>query len=280
MLDALLAFAAAGLGTAGAGLLVPAGARHGRNARLLRVAARVGRAARPLRRLAVPPDLRKRVSAAGLPPGLGIQEIMAAKVGAALLAAPLGAMLGAVAPGRLGAALTVAAPVAGFLAPDRWLARRAAARARSARQELPAMLDLLRVTVHAGLPLTQALGEVARRSTGVVAAEWSTVARRVRLGVPMREALGTMAETLPIPETLALVAAVERSLKHGAPLADTLAAQAREARAARARAIREEAAKAGPKIQLVVALLLVPSVLLLVAAALGAALLGSGAGLG
>ncbi len=75
------------------------------------------------------------------------------------------------------------------------------------------------------------------------------------------------------------MAALDRSRRHGAPLADTLAAQARDARFALARSAREEAARAGPKIQLVVALLLVPSVLLLVAAALLSALLdGSGAG--
>jgi tight adherence protein C len=78
---------------------------------------------------------------------------------------------------------------------------------------------------------------------------------------------------LPLPEVRTLVAALERSRRHGAPLGETLAAQAREARFALARRVREEAARAGPKIQLVVALLLVPSVLLLVAAALAAALL-------
>jgi tight adherence protein C len=72
------------------------------------------------------------------------------------------------------------------------------------------------------------------------------------------------------------VAALNRAARHGAPLADTLAGQARAARFALARRIREDAARAGPKIQLVVALLLVPSVLLLVAAALAAALLDGG----
>jgi len=57
-----------------------------------------------------------------------------------------------------------------------------------------------------------------------------------------------------------------------APPADALAALADEARAERARQVRDRAARAAPKIQLVVALLLVPAVLLLVAAALGAAL--------
>ena len=69
---------------------------------------------------------------------------------------------------------------------------------------------------------------------------------------------------------------MERALRHGAPLADTLAAQARDVRAALRRRVQEDAARAGPKIQLVVALLLVPSVLLLVAAALVAALLEPG----
>jgi tight adherence protein C len=72
----------------------------------------------------------------------------------------------------------------------------------------------------------------------------------------------------PLAGMAVLVAALERAERHGAPLADTLAAQAREAREARARHLREHAAKAAPKIQLVVALLLVPSVMLLVAAAL------------
>ena len=67
-----------------------------------------------------------------------------------------------------------------------------------------------------------------------------------------------MAERAPLPEVRALVGALERARRHGAPLADTLAAQARDARFALARHAREEAARAGPKIQLVVALLLVP----------------------
>ena len=56
--------------------------------------------------------------------------------------------------------------------------------------------------------------------------------------------------------------------RHGAPLGPSLEAQATEARARAARRHTEAAARAAPQVQLVVALLLVPSVLLLVAAAL------------
>ena len=80
-----------------------------------------------------------------------------------------------------------------------------------------------------------------------------------------------------MPEVESFTGALTRAARHGAPLGDTLAAQARAVRLVRRRAIQEQAARAGPKMQLVVALLLVPSVMLLVAAALVAALMDGGA---
>ena len=256
------------------------GRREGRTARLLRVLASAGRRFAPVARVTAPKELEARIAAAGLAgpargalASLDARELMAAKLAAAVLAALGGGLLGAVAPGRLGVALGMAAPVAGFLAPDLWLVRRAKRRARELQRELPGMLDLLRVIVEAGLPLTAVLTAVGERSTGALGAEWRVVGREVALGVPLIESLGAVTRRAPVPEVAALIAALERALRHGAPLGDTLVAQAREARAARSRRIREEAAKAGPKIQLVVALLLVPSVLLMVAAALAAAFL-------
>jgi tight adherence protein C len=118
---------------------------------------------------------------------------------------------------------------------------------------------------------------VAERSRAPLAREWGGVAQQVEVGVPAAVALDALVRRLPAPEIRAFSAALGRAARHGAPLSDTLAAQARDARLARRRRIEEEAAKASPKIQLVVALLLVPSVLLIVAAALAAAMLGGDA---
>ena len=68
------------------------------------------------------------------------------------------------------------------------------------------------------------------------------------------------------------MAALGRADRHGAPLGPALAALAADARADRSRTVREQASRAAPKIQLVVALLLVPAVMLLVGAAMAAAL--------
>ncbi|MCB0876512.1 MAG: type II secretion system F family protein, partial [Solirubrobacterales bacterium] len=65
-----------------------------------------------------------------------------------------------------------------------------------------------------------------------------------------------------------LAAALERSRRHGSPLARTLHEQASSLRADQRREVTERAARAAPKMQLAVALLLVPSVLLIVAAAI------------
>lgn len=259
------------------------GRRAGLGATAVHLLAALGRRLAPAARLAAPKDLERRIAAAGLAgavpgplAGLDARELMAAKLAGAAVGAGWGMAVGTVAPGRLGVVLVLAGPVVGFMLPDLWLVRRARARARAVRRELPALLDLLRVTVDAGLPLTAALRAVGERTRGVLGAEWRVVGREVTLGVPLVESLRTMTERVPLPELLSLIRALDRSARHGAPLAETLAAQAREARAARGRRIREEAARAGPKIQLVVALLLVPSVLLLVAAALAAALIGGG----
>jgi tight adherence protein C len=264
-----------GRGRRGPGAPGAPGAAPDRGAPMMRLLVRSGAGLRTA--LAVPRDLEARIAAAGRPAGLGPRDLMAAKLAGAAASGLCAAVLSAAAPGRLALALVAAGPVAGFLAPDLWLARRAADRAGRIRRELPALLDLLRVGVESGSSLAEALRAVGARADGPLAAEWRAVGGQVTLGVPLERALGGMAGRAPLPEVHALVAALDRARRHGAPLADTLAAQSRDARFALARHAREEAARAGPKIQLVVALLLVPSVLLMVAAALLAALLGGGA---
>jgi tight adherence protein C len=225
------------------------------------------------RRAGVPGGLAARVDAAGVTAGVG--EIMVAKLGAAPAAALVALALLPVAPGRVGIALIVAAPCAGFLAPDLWLRARARERARTIEAEQADVLDLLRVAIGAGLGTWRALAEVGRRHPGVLANELGAASRRVALGVPPGAALERLERRCPAAGTHALTAALRRADRLGAPPGRALAALAEEARARQARRAAKHAARAAPKIQLVVALLLVPSALLLVAAALVPALAGT-----
>jgi tight adherence protein C len=173
-----LAFMSAALATLGLGLLVPSASGGG----ALRLATAVGRQLRPG---ALPAgELGARIAAAGAPGGLGLRDVMAVKLACAVAGGGLGLLLGTAAPGRLGILTIALGPAACFLAPDLWLARRAAERAQAMRRELPSMLDLLRVSVESGMSLGAALGAVGERTSGPLAREWRTVGGEVRLGVP------------------------------------------------------------------------------------------------
>jgi tight adherence protein C len=226
---------------------------------------RLGRRLGPL---TPPTELAARIEAAGAPRGIRPSDLMAVKMASALLGLGASAPLSTTVPGRLGLLAALALPIAAFLAPDAWLRKRTRERGRQMDHELPDLLDLLRVAIAAGLPLSRALAEIARLGRGPLASELRTLARRLELGIPLEQALTQLDRRSPSTAVTTLTTALGRAAKHGAPLTDTLYAQAQEARATRARHIREQADRAAPKIQLVIALLLVPAVLLLVAAVL------------
>jgi tight adherence protein C len=217
--------------------------------------------------------LDERLCAAGLAPRLRAVDVMAAKVGAAVLAPLIAAPVALMLPGRLAAAAATAFASGGFLTPDLWLRRRARLRAQAMSRELPDVVDLLRVGVAAGLSAPRALAEVGRRRGGVLGGELCAVAAHIELGVSPWEAIASLPSRCPVDGMAALVAALQRADRHGAPLSSALGALAARARADRARRLREEAARAAPKMQLVVALLLAPAVMLAVGAALVVTLL-------
>jgi len=182
-------------------------------------------------------------------------------VGAAVLAAPA-------APGRTAFLVLVGFPLAGFVGPDALRARRARRRHRRLTGAMPDALDLLAVSAASGRGPAAGLEQVAAAGEGPLAEELRLVAAEVSCGVPLSAALESLRGRVPGGEVATLVAAIERSRRYGSPLADQLRRQAGALRRDSRRAIEERAARAAPKIQLVIALVLVPSVLLMIAAGL------------
>jgi tight adherence protein C len=229
-------------------------------------------------RIAPSATLAERVAAAGSPGLLRPRDWTALKCAAAATALLAAALTAGSLPGRLGAAMLVAAPAAGYALPDFWLSRCAQLRADAALRELPGMLDLLRVTVGAGRAPLAAMGLVGQRFDGPLAAEWRAAAAQVALGVSQEAALEQVGRRVPLAGVRTFVETLAYSNRAGLSLADALAAQANAARHARRQQIREQAARAGPKMQLVVALVLVPSVMLTLAAVLAAEFRTTGIG--
>ncbi len=211
--------------------------------------------------------LTRRLTRAGLADRISVQALLAGKVGGALAGLLWGVVVAPVAPSRLAWIVAAGLPAAGFLAPDAWLERRARMRLRALRAGLPDALDLLAVGTAAGRSPLAGLSELGG-GEGPLARELAMLSAESSCGMSQRDALASLRRRAPVREVAAMCGVIERSRRYGSPLADQLREQASALRGVQRRRIEEHAARAAPKIQLAVALLLVPSVLLMIAAGL------------
>jgi tight adherence protein C len=193
---------------------------------------------------------------------------LAARLACAALGGMTAVLAAPAAPGRLSWLVAAAMPAAGFVAPDALRARRERMRLRRLLASLPDALDLISVATVAGRSPAAALGEIAASGSGPLAEELGLTVAELDCGMPLAEALARLRGRAPGREVAALCAAIERSRRLGSPLAEQLGRQSAALRRDQRRAIEERASRAAPKIQLVVALVLVPSVLLMIAAGL------------
>jgi tight adherence protein C len=211
--------------------------------------------------------LTARLTRAGLSERISVQALIAAKLGGALAGTLWAMIVAPAAPSRLGWIVAIGLPAAGFLGPDAWLERRARQRLRALRAGLPNALDLLAVGTAAGRSPLAGLSELGA-GEGPLARELAMLSAESSCGLPQSEALDSLRRRAPVREVSAMCGVIERSRRYGSPLADQLREQATALRGVQRRRIEEQAARAAPKIQLAVALLLVPSVLLMIAAGL------------
>ena len=212
--------------------------------------------------------LAARLRRAGLESKFTLRGLLVAKLTSTAIGALMAMAAAPAAPGRTSLLVMVAMPAAGFVLPDALLEREARRRHRRLLASLPDALDLLAIGSAAGRGPATGFAEIARSGSGPLADELGVVVAGIECGQPLAAALATLRGRVPGSEIATLCASIERSRRLGSPLAEQLRRQAAALRRDQRRAVEEHAARAAPKIQLVVALVLVPSVLLMIAAAL------------
>ena len=150
----------------------------------------------------------------------------------------------------------------GFFFPQLWLSGRISARQKTVFRALPDALDLLTICVEAGLGFDAAMGKVNEKWDNDLALEFGRVLQEIRLGKLRREALRDMADRLGVSELTSFVAAVIQSEQLGVSMAKVLRIQADQMRVRRRQMAEEEAHKAPIKMIFPIALLIFPSILL------------------
>ena len=165
--------------------------------------------------------------------------------------------------------------VFGWLYPDLWLRAAASRRAERIERDAPLAIDLIASAVAAGISIDDAIRAAAEAASGPLRAELDAVTANLMLGSRRNAELRDLGERTASPSLARLAAALRISDRLGVPLAAGLRRQASRSRTEQARRVQERAAKAAPRILLVVVFVLVPAAMLPVMTALGLVAVGS-----
>ncbi|NLW73587.1 MAG: hypothetical protein GX057_01635 [Clostridiales bacterium] len=136
------------------------------------------------------------------------------------------------------------------LAPRYFLSSRITSRQRRIKQQLPEVLDLMSVSIEAGLGFDAALCKIAEKMQGPLIDEMSLLYREIQLGRPRRDALRDFGECSLVPELKTFSSALIQADKLGIPIKNLLKTQSEQIRTARRQAAQEKGMKSPVKMML------------------------------
>jgi tight adherence protein C len=210
--------------------------------------------------------IRMRLEMAGSPARWDTDRVLAFK-SLGLLA---GATLGAALPLLLGAGLLVCAGLGillglgGYYGPDLVLYQSAYERREQIQRDLPDALDLLTISVEAGLGFDAAVAQVARNTEGPLAEEFFRVLQEMQIGLGRADSFRALAERTNVPDLRSFVTAMVQADVFGIPIANVLRVQAREMRIKRTQRAEEAAQKVPVKILFPLIFCILPSLFVIV----------------
>jgi tight adherence protein C len=202
--------------------------------------------------------------AAGLAQRLSVPGFLALKGGSTIGGCLLGLLFAAV--GSLASALLFmpALGALAFLAPDWVLNMRMRSRREAVRSELPDALDLLAVSVEAGLGFDGAVTKLIEHMSGPLVDEFALMLNEIRVGESRPVALRKMADRVDAQELSTFVRAVIQADQLGISLGRILRVQAADTRLRRQAAAEEKAMKAPIKMLFPTVIFIFPAMFLVV----------------
>jgi tight adherence protein C len=147
---------------------------------------------------------------------------------------------------------------AGYLMPKYILISRINRRKNQIRRELPGMIDLLTVSMEAGLSFDMALTKIVSKSSGLLSEQLELAINRIRRGIPRSQALKEMAQKVDVDELTNFIRTVLQAEKLGISISNILRVQAAQMREAKKQWARERGGKAAVKIIIPLVVFILP----------------------
>ncbi|MFE8703870.1 type II secretion system F family protein [Cytobacillus sp. FJAT-54145] len=155
-------------------------------------------------------------------------------------------------------------PLLGYMGALLWLNKKAKQRQGELSFQLPDFLDTMSVTLQAGVGLDQALRDIVPYFDGPVKDEFGRFIQETDVGVPRADAYRSLLERNDSKEFQMLIKSLIQGERLGVPISKTFKNQAEEMRKIKKEKIKEEAAKASPKVTLITTFIVMPSALILI----------------
>lgn len=212
--------------------------------------------------------LRLRLHRAGDPGGWDVNAFLTVKALAPLVAGmvlgPLAVFLFVIGSRGWSLLSLLLVPLA-FFVPDLWLSYRIGQREKAIRIALPDMLDMLTISVEAGLGFDAALGKLVKNSTGPLVDEFAKMLREVQAGMSRKDAFRNLSDRVQLPELGAFITAMVQADVFGVSISNVLRTQATEMRTRRRQHAEELAQKATVKLVFPLVLCILPATIIVVA---------------
>jgi tight adherence protein C len=185
---------------------------------------------------------------AGYPGGLRGADWVGVKLLAAIGFVGLGFLLGLALGGVTGGLFfALVGGAVGYIGPEFWLGRRIRSRGEGMVLQLPDALDLLTISVEAGLGFDAALAKVVEKMEGPLVDEFRQALAEIRMGRTRREALRDVAQRADAQPINNFIGAIVQAEQLGVPIAKVLQIQSNQLRIERRQRAEEAAAKAPVK---------------------------------
>jgi tight adherence protein C len=210
-------------------------------------------------------SVRVKLLAAGMGRTVTPTGFLAAKSAFGLVGLVLGAMFGGAIAGGAGVLMfALALGGMGFIGPDFVVSSRARKRRESIKAQLPDALDLLAVSVEAGLGFDGAISKLTDHMDGPLTEEFALTLNEIRIGEGRSEALKKLAERCDTPEVSGFTRAIIQADQLGISLGRILRVQATDSRLRRQAAAEEKAMKAPIKMLFPTVMFIFPAMFLVI----------------
>lgn len=230
---------------------------------LEKVATVIGRAMPVKKRV----SLQKKLLMAGNPGDLSANEYLVIQYGTTLVL-PVAVILTLALPMGWGPAMSLTGIVigaaVGFLIPEYYLKIRAAARQEEIQDSLPDVLDLLTVSVEAGLGFDAALVKVVEKIKGILSGEFARLLQEIKMGKPRRDALRDLGHRCGVDDLVAFTGAVIQADQLGVSISNVLRLQSEQMRMKRRQRAEQKAMKAPIKMLIPLVLFIFPTIFIVV----------------